>query len=476
MSINCQLTLDRNNLGVFMEKNDSTKELLQGDLKKNLLKMSVPTMLAFLFQSVYDLIDIFWVGKISSSAVAGVTIFSTIFWLVEVLNEIIGTSSISLISQSYGLGDEEKTRVTVEQTVTFKALVAIIAAAIMLLLIKPLLGFFSSDKTVIKAALDFGYIRIFFLPIMFSSYTVNTALRCLGDAKNPMRLMACASILNMILDPVFMFKKIPFINLPGLNLGVFGAALATVISTVFAFTLGFSLLMSGKAKLRLTFKGLFRLNLPIDKKLLTIGLPSGIEVLLRNLSGMMALKFVALYGTSTVAAIGIGTKLYSFGFMPLIGFNMGSSAIIGQCLGAESVKRAKETAKYATILNVSLMLIVAILVAIFPGQVISLFINDPKVIVKGTSMIRIVTPSLIFAGVTMGLGSVFSGSGHTTPFLISSLVSRWCVQIPLMYIVSYVIKGSSTLLWFSYISADFIEMLLIIFMYRKGTWEKTRVY
>lgn len=457
-----------------MENN--TNELLQGDLKKNLLKMSIPTMLAFLFQSVYDLIDIFWIGKISSSAVAGVTIFSTIFWMVEVLNEIIGTSSISLISQCYGLGDEEKTRVTVEQTVTFKALVAVIAAVIMLFILNPLLGIFTKDATVLKAALDFGYIRIFFLPIMFSSYTVNTALRCLGDAKSPMKIMAAASIINMILDPIFMFKTIPFIRLPGLNLGVFGAALATVISTVFAFSIGFGLLMSGKAKLKISFKGLFKLNWPIDKKLLTIGLPSGIEVLLRNFSGMMTLYFVTLYGTATVAAIGIGNKLFSFGFMPLIGFSMGSSAIVGQCLGAENVERAKETAKYAMFLNISIMVVVAILAVIFPEQIIKVFIKDPAVLKAGAPMIRIATPALIFAGVSMGLGSVFTGSGHTTPFLISSIISRWVVQIPFMFIVAKVLHGSTILLWISFISADFVEMLIVIFIYRRGTWENKRVY
>lgn len=247
-----------------MAKDNLSNDLLQGDMKRNLLKMS-------------------------SYAVAGVTIFGAIFWMVEVLNEIIGTSSISLISQSYGSGDKEKTRITVEQTVTFKALVAIIAAIIMLIILKPLLGFFTTDKNVLKSALDFGYIRIFFLPIMFSSYTVNTALRCLGDAKSPMKIMIFSSVLNMILDPIFIFKTIPGTNIPGLNLGVYGAAVATVTSVSVAFILGFRLLMSGKAKLKITFKGLFKLNWGIDKKLLTIGLPSGMEVLLRNLSGILGI-------------------------------------------------------------------------------------------------------------------------------------------------------------------------------------------
>ena len=110
--------------------NVENNELLTGDLKKNLLRISIPTMFGFALQAIYDMVDMIWIGRISASAVAGVTIFSTVFWLVAVLNEIIGSSSISLITQSYGRKDIQRTRIVVEQTLTFKALVAIISAII----------------------------------------------------------------------------------------------------------------------------------------------------------------------------------------------------------------------------------------------------------------------------------------------------------------------------------------------------------
>ncbi len=454
---------------------NTSKELLEGDLRKNLLKMSIPTMLGFLLQAVYDIVDIIWIGRISSPAVAGVTVFSTIFWLVEVLNEIIGTSSISLISQSYGAGDEKRTRITIEQTITFKALVAIVAAVMMLFILKPLLRLFTQDDIVLKAALDYGYIRIFFLPIMFSSYTVNTALRCLGDAKTPMKIMIISSILNVVLDPIFMFKTIPGTSLPGFNMGVFGAALATVISTVIAFLIGFNLLMSGKGKIKLNFKDLFKLNWEIDKKLLTIGLPSGVEVLFRQLSGMATIYFVSTYGTNALAAIGIGNKLFGFAFMPLVGFGMGSSAIVGQCLGANDVKRAKETARYATLINVVCMVSLSALALIFPGGIMRAFIKDSEVIAVGIPMIRIMTPALIGAAVAMGLGSVFSGSGHNTPFLLSSLIARWGVQIPLLALMVYAFKLPMAYIWSSFLIADAVEMIIVYGFYKKGTWETKRV-
>lgn len=456
-------------------QNKNNNELITGDIRKNLLKMSIPTMLGFMLQAVYDIVDMIWIGRISATAVAGVTIFSTIFWLVSVLNEIIGTSSVSLISQSYGMGNEERTQRVIEQTLAFKALVAVIAAIILSLILKPLLGFFTSDKEVIKAALDYGYIRIFFLPIAFSSFSVNTALRCLGDAKTPMKIMVIASITNIILDPIFMFETIPGTSIKGFNMGVFGAGLATVISTIIAFSLGFWLLLSGKTKAKMSLKGLFKLDWEIDKKLLTIGFPTGMEVLSRNLSSMFTLKFVSVYGTNTVAAMGIGGRLFNFAFMPIVGFLMGSSTIVGQALGAEDIDRAKDTAKFASLLNASIMGVFTILAIIFPEKIMKIFIDDINVIKVGKSMIQITTPALIIGGAAMGLASVFSGSGHNTPLLISSVVARWIVQIPTLYIVTKVLHLPVIYVWLSFLLADAVEIIIVFYHYKKGFWKTKRV-
>lgn len=452
-----------------------SNQLLEGNLKKNLIKLSLPTCLGFALQSLYDMVDMMWVGRISASAIAGVTIFSTVFWIVVVLNEIIGSSSISLITQSFGKNDIERTRRILEQTLTFKMLVAIIAAAIISIILEPLLWFFSKDEEVIKAALEYGYIRMFFLPIMFASYSVNTALRCLGDAKTPMNIMIISSIANIMLDPIFMFKEIPFIHIPGLNMGVFGAALATVISTIIAFGLGFYVLIKGQSVIKISLKGLFKLDWEIDKKLLTIGLPSGIEVLMRNLSSMITLKFVSIYGTDAVAAMGIGSKLLGFAFTPISGISMGSSTIVGQALGAEQINIAEETAKLSAKINIVMLSMLSSIAMLFPDKIMSLFTDVKSVIETGIPMIRIVIPSMILAGWAIGLGCVFTGSGHNTPYLLSSIISRWIVQIPILYIVTSLLNLSILYAWFSFITAEIGELLTIYYHYKKGLWKVNRV-
>lgn len=454
---------------------DSTHKLTQGNPTKNLVGLAAPTMLGFLFQMVFDLVNIGWIGHMSSKAVAGVTIFTTMFMLVNVLNEIIGTSSVSLITQSFGKGDQARTSLCIEQTFAFKAIVAVVAGLIFSVLLKPLLGFFTTDPEVSKAALSYGYLRIFFLPIMFSSYTVNTALRCLGDAKRPMKIMMMAALVNLILDPFLMFETIPGTHLHGLGMGVFGAGLATVITVSISFIYGFGLIIRGKTPVTISVKNLFKLNWEIDKKLLLIGLPNGIEVLLRNLVNIFTLKLITTYGTSAVAAMGIGGRLFEFTFMPLVGLAMACSTIVGQCLGEENVDRAKVTAKLAAGYGALIMGICALLIVLMPEALLRLFINDPEVIAIGVDMLRIVMPGFVFAGVLMGLGGVFSGSGHNTPYLISSIVGRWCVQIPLLFIIVKVLNLPVHYIWFSFLLADFTEMLAIGIAYKKGNWIHKRV-
>jgi putative MATE family efflux protein len=451
------------------------KDLTQGSVPKHLIGLAVPTMMGFMAQTLYDIVDMAWIGRINSEAVAGVTIFTTVFWIVEVLNEIIGNSSVSLISQSYGSGNRKRAEQAIEQTLTFKALVAILAAIILFLFIKPLMGFFTEDSTVLTMALDYGYLRIYFLPIMFSSFTVNTALRCTGDVKSPMIIMIFSSILNIILDPIFMFETIPGTSLPGLGMGIFGASLATVISITLAFLGGFTFLFSKRGSITPRLKGLLKLRWDIDYKLLTIGLPIGVETFSRQFSLFLIMKFAALYGTASLAAFGIGNRLYGFIFLPLIGLFMGGSTVVGQNLGADRTDRAVSASKWSALFSTIMMLFFTVLAQIFPEPIMAFFISDGEVISVGIQMIRIISFSFIPMGASFGLAIAFSGSGHNMPFLLSGIISKWAVQLPFLLIGWFVFHWSVSAIWISFILMDFVSALYITGAYIRGTWKGIRV-
>lgn len=451
------------------------KDLTRGNIVKQILIMGLPTALGFSFQMFYDIVDIYWIGKISTKAIAGVGIFSTVFWVVEALNEIIGVSSISLISQSFGKKDYNRTNKAIEQTITFKFLVAMIGSFLLILFLNPLLELFSKDKEVIKFGLEYGYLRIFFLPMMFSSYSVNTALRSIGDSKTPMNLMVLASIMNIILDPIFMFKSVPFLNIKGLNLGVSGAAWATIISQTTAFLIGFYYLFSGVKNIKPSIKGLFKLNFEIDKKLIIIGLPNGFEVFMRNLSGVLIMYFVSVFGTNAISAYTIGNRIFGFVFMPLFGLLMGGSVIIGQTLGAEDVKRAEKVAKISGWMTAFLTLIFVVAIFVFAPEIMKLFSNELDVIEIGVQFLRYSVLGLVFLGYGLGISIAFTGSGYNLPYFFMSLFSRWLVQIPLMYLFVVVLKLSIVWLWLSFAFGDIAEFITSLSFYKQGKWKYKRV-
>lgn len=458
-------------------KDRQIKDLTTGSVYGNLLYMALPTMFGFFAQTLFSVVDMIYIGRISAEAIAGVTIFGTIFAVVYVFNDIIGTSSISLISQSFGEKKYERTSKVIEQTIVFKGLIALMAGVIMILALKPLIFFFTKDVVTQKAALDYGYIRFFFLPIMFSSYTVNTAMRCVGDSKNPLKIMIMSAGLNIILDPIFMFESIDlyFFKLPGLGLGVFGAGLATVISSTFAFLMAFYILLSGKTFIKINVKGLLKLDKEIDRKLITIGLPNGMEGLNRNIANFILFKFIAHYGIVIVAAYGIVMRIMELGFMPLFGLNMGGSTIIGQNIGANNLKRVMKSIHATVTIGVGIMLLINVISFLLGDKLMMIFTKDTEVIEIGTRILKYIVPSMLFIAAMFGFGTAFSGSGYNMPFLVSGVISRWTVLLPISFITTYVLKTGFTGLLIAYILSEFVSLCIIYYNYKKGKWQHHKV-
>lgn len=448
-------------------------------MKKNtagqLWRLSYPTMIAVAMQTMYDLVDMAWIGQLSEAALSGTTLFGAIYMLFTVLNEVAGAGSVSMIAQSFGRKDFDATRRVSEQTISFKIILACISGLLLAVFLVPLLHFYTSDIPVIEAALEYGWLRLFFIPVMFSSYSVNTIFRCTGDSKTPMRIMLLSAVINIVLDPILIFPVIPGTAIPGFGLGVFGASLATVIAASISFLYGFILLLRGRAPITITIRGLFRLDKKIDIDLLKIGLPSGFNMLVRSFFRAILIKFVASYGRSAIALAGVGGRLAGFAFMPIFGFGMGGSTLVGHSLGRENIEEARRVAKLSALMSFAVVGTAGIFAWIFPTQILSLFIKDMETRILGVPMIRLFFLSFIPLAVGMGLGVVFSGSGHNSPKLIATIISRWLVQLSMLVISVSVLHLPLTAVWFSFVGAECSEFLILFYHYKKGVWKTKRV-
>ncbi len=445
------------------------------DLSGKLWKLSYPTMISMGLQVVYDMVDMAWVGQLSPYAISGVTLFSTIYFLFAILNDIAGASSVSMISQNYGRGDMERTKTIAEQTISFKVVLAIISATLLAICLKPLLYFFTSEEIVIQNAISYGWLRILFMPIMFSSYSVNTIFRCTDDAKMPMHIMLVSFIINVILDPIFMFDIIPGTSIPGFGMGIFGASLATVIARLISFLFGFLILLAGKRKMQISFKGLFKLDKEIDKKLLFIGLPSGANALVRTLSQTLVMKFVAVYGAGAIALSGVGGKFMMVIFMPIFGFNSGGATLVGHSLGRENVKEAKTIAKLAASLCFVGIAFFTIIMFFASDFLLGIFFKDLELIAQGAFMLKVFFASSLMLSISLGLATVFSGSGYMKPMLYSTIGARFLTQLPYLLVVVTILHLPLHMVWFSFTAGEITELLVVLYHYKKGKWQHKRV-
>lgn len=444
-------------------------------LGRSMLSIALPTMAGFLLQSMYDVVDMIWVGRISSEAVAGVTIFSILLWIGTVLNETITSGSISILSQAFSKGDKENTRFLMEQSIGTNLVFSLLAAGLVFGFLHWTLPHFSTDPSIQAAATSYGIIRILFIPVLFLSYSLNTALRSVGQPKAPMLLMGISALMNVVLDPIFMFETIPWTTIPGFGMGVKGAAVATVIATVFSVIVGLILLKRKKAPVQIHLRGIFRLQKKSFLHFVKVGLPAGAENLFRNLLSLLLIRFISIYGTQAITAAGIGTRLFGFAYVPITGGFVAGSTMIAYLLGTDDTKNAKRAVHYAILLSLVGISILALLAGLFTGQLMNVFIDDVSVVTMGIPMIRILIPAVLMGAVSMGIASAFIGSGDNKPFLMASVIARWGVQPPMLFLTTHVFKGPITLVWWSFVVAGVVEIICLYLPYRKGHWLHFRV-
>ncbi len=448
------------------------RDLTKGNIIKNLLYMSIPAIISMIAQTAYSIVDMMWVGRISATAVASVTIFSALYILVISLNNIINFGSNTILSQSFGAGDINKTRKVLANTFSFKLLAGIVIGIIMYVFLKPALALFTRDSELLQMALEYGRIRTLFLPIAFLSFTVNGALRCSGDSRTPMIITMISAVLNIILDPIFMFDTIPVINSPGLGLGVFGAALATVVSVTISFLLSYWIMFGASSKYSLKLADIWGIDWNIALRILKIGFPRGLSLLVSNFAQLFLLKLVAIFGTLYVAVWGIMGRVTKLLFMPGTGFMIGGTTVVGQNVGAKQYEQAEKAGLVASKLAFALVSLICCLIFLFAKQVMAIFTSNSEVIDIGVLALRIAVFRIPIAAAYYNLSTIFAGYGYTIPYLVGAVVGLWVFQIPFAYICISVLRLPFNWLPVSFFVYALGEGLVFYYYYRLGKWRR----
>jgi len=445
-----------------------TKNILNGDLKKVIMKLSLPVMISNLLQSTYNITDTFWVGRLGSYAIAAVTISFPIVFLIISISMGIGIGGSILISHAVGKAfktkkEKDKKQINIIVTQTFVLLFFVLLAVSFLgfIFTPNILSLLSPDAMVYKSAII--YLRTIFvgLLLMIPYYVFEAALRAIGNTKTPMKFVFLSVLINMILDPLMIFGIGPF---PAM--GIFGAALATVISRAIVSFIAIYHLVKNTYKIKIDL-AFIKPRLNMIKELLKLGIPTSLEMSSISLSMFILTSVISSLGTVTLAAFGIVTRLFSFFMIPSLGISVAVSTVVAQNFGAGNIKRIFLSLKESVKVGSPFIFFTSIVTFILAKQIITAFTADIEVIRLGTIFLKIISPFVIFGFGRHVLIGFFRGIKRTDVAMIISIVHNFVFRLSGVYILAFVFNLGAIGVWWSYPIMMIFGLILTYLIYLK---------
>ena len=442
----------------------------EGSVIQSIFRMGFPSMIGFAALNIYDMVDMFWVAKLGAEPVAAITIFSSFYWVISAANQIAGTGSLAVISRRYGEKDHPQTERAIKDTILLKWMLAIFFGSIGFFLIDKILVLLGARGEVLELGIKYGKVQFLGLGFVFSTFTIYTALRGIGNPSLAMGIMLGSTALNLILDPFLIFGWWIFPEL-----GVVGAAVASVISFTIAFLTGLLVFFSGKCNVTLHLRSQISLKAKSMLKIIRIGLPTGINDISFSFARLVIMPLVAVFGTEVVAIYGVGMRVSALGIMIIVGLGLGLSALIGQNLGARKLDRARQTAGQASLLAIGIMTFFGLINFIFAPFIVKIFFQDPNLVSLGATLLRIQAIGFPLLGLYITLEMIFAGAGDNVPPMIIGIIYSWALEIPLILVFTRVFGFNQNGVWWAIVLATFIGSSLFYYWYRKGKWIKRAV-
>lgn len=439
-----------------MEK--QKKQILSENLRVLLFKFSIPTVTGMLIIALYNFVDAIFVGNvIGPNAIAGLTIILPVIILIVAIGLLTGVGAASIVSRSLGKGDKEKAIIAGGDSIILNTILNIIIITPIYLFSDRILKFLGASSEVLPYAKD--YLEIMLFGFIFLSFAVNgtNLIRAEGKPRASMYEMIIGSILNIILDYIFIVV---------FGWGVKGAAIATVISHMASSVYILVFFMSGKSIFHIKFN-MFKINKSISRKILSLGVPSFLMEIIGSVAFILFIRMVRQYGGDIYIAItGIGIRIVDLIFMPIVGISQGFSPIVGFNYGAKKYHRVKKVLKEAFIWTTGIAIAGFIIMVGFPQILINIFTNDPDLIEKGAMPLRLIASLIpLWAFPILG-GTFFQAIGKARPALVITLSRNIIIFIPAIFIlpIFFGLMG----VWISWPVVDFLSFLIVgIFLIRE---------
>jgi putative MATE family efflux protein len=433
-----------------------------------------PSAISMLLFSMFDLVDLKWIGFLGTDAVAAASLVGNVIGVIYGIMNILITGTIAVVTRRMGAGDDSSLRRSYHQSVFMGLIFGLVLAAAGWVFAPQFLKLFRLSPEVYRLALP--YLRIFSLS--FLALLLEVPLFSVWIARGQTRLLlssnAAVVVFNIILVPVLMFPKGKFL-IGYFGWGIEGAAYASLVSEF--LYLGMLLLFTRRRDFPLSKPILagFRVSAAESLRVLKIGVPAAVAYLSRPLSTLVLLSFLSSFGASGMAGFGIGLRWIGLNFIVLQGLSAAISSLVGRYLGAGKPDRAAAAMRRAFALGVIVQIFISAAFYLFAGNLIAVMDPNPDTVAAGSSFLKWLALSMVLSMPGDISRAGLNGAGDTNPGMIASLLAHWLLKLALAWALAFPLRMGVDGVWLATAIAMAIEGLILLFWFSRGKWKTHQV-
>lgn len=444
-------------------------EFTSGSIRKAIFMLSIPMILEMLMESIFALVDIAYVSKVSVNAVATIGLTESVITLVYALAIGLSMAATAVVARRIGEKDVQGARVAAVQAISLGVLISVVTGIIGIVYAKEILALMGGEPDLIEEGYGYTQLMIGGNITIVLLFLINAIFRGAGNASIAMWALVLSNGLNIILDPLFIFGFGP---IP--EFGVTGAAIATNIGRGTAVLFQLGILFFGWGKIKLALRDLV-INLKVMVNLVKVSLGGIAQFLIGTSSWIFLMRIMSEFGSEVLAGYTIAIRVMMFTLMPSWGMSNAAATLVGQNLGAKQPDRAEtsvwKTGKY----NAIFMGTVSLGYLIFAKSIISWFNTTPEVVQNGALCLQIIALGYVFYAYGMVVSQAFNGAGDTrTPTKIN-LISFWLVQLPLAYVAALVLGWGAMGVFVAITFAEVLLAIIAMVWFKKGKWKQVQV-
>lgn len=444
--------------------NGEEQDYTQGSIRKAVFLLAIPMMLELCLESVFAVVDMFFVGKLGANAIATVGMTESVMFLVYSLAMGISIAATAIVARRVGEKNPEAAAHAGAQAVALSVLVAAVFSVIGVIFAGEILALMGAAPAVVAEGTSFTRTMFGASVVVVLIFVINGIFRGAGDAAMAMRSLWIASIINIILCPICIHF-----------FGLVGAAMATVVGRSAGVAYQVWHLQMGRGILKFNLRR-FKIDVETLRSIITIAMPAAFQNIIASGSWVFLVRLVAeTSGTAASAGYQIAVRNIMFFMMPAWGLSNAAATLVGQNLGARQIQRAEESVMLTTKYNIVFMGFVTVLFVVAAAPIVGVFTQDSAVLRFGALSLQIIGSGYIFYGIEMVMIQALNGAGDTkTPTMIH-IVGFWFFQIPFAYFLSKGLNWNATGAFAAVPVAETLMALIAWYYFKKGAWKEVQI-